>query len=139
VQPVLGDDRDALVGRDRLKHGHSESDVMLVLGIALAQLEDVVEEDDLAVGVLDSDDERLCGAVEFFVLPEVGNDGQVDEEKRVRLLNSLESLAHNYLKMSRRSQRKKISLTNSPFSRRGQPVSSLIVNIAYSRPLIIVL
>ena len=50
--------------------------------MALVQNELVVEEDDLAVDVLNKDEERLRRAVVLLVPSEVRRDGKVDAKKR---------------------------------------------------------
>ena len=74
VQPAIRYDGDVVVGRDRLEHGNGKGDVVLVLCVSLPKDEGVVEEDDLAVDVLDQDPERLSCSVDLFVPSEVGGD-----------------------------------------------------------------
>ena len=81
LQPTIGDDGDVVVGRDGLEHGNGKGDVVLVLCVSLPKDEGVVEEDDLAVDVLDQDPERLSCSVDLFVPSEVGNDGQIDTKE----------------------------------------------------------
>ena len=55
---------------------------MLVLGISLTKNEGVVEEDDLAIDVLDKNPERLGPTVDLLIPPEIGDDSKVDAEQR---------------------------------------------------------
>jgi hypothetical protein len=57
VHPAVRDDRDEVVGRERIEHRDGEGDVVVLLGVALTEHELIVEEDDLAVDVFDDDPE----------------------------------------------------------------------------------
>jgi hypothetical protein len=84
VQPAFGHDGDVVVRRDGLRDRDGERDGVLVLGIPLPEHERVVEEDELAVDVLDEDVERLRGAVHGLGPLEVGRDREVDAQERAR-------------------------------------------------------
>lgn len=77
LQPAIRHDGNVVVRWDRLEHRHSESDVVLVLGVPLTKNEGVVEEDDLTIDILHQDPERLGPTMDLLVPTEVGNDGQV--------------------------------------------------------------
>ena len=77
MKPAVGDNGDVVVGWDGFEHRYSERDVVLVLCIPLSQDELVVEEDNLAVDVLNKDPERLGTTMNFLVPSEVWRDGQV--------------------------------------------------------------
>ena len=74
MQPTVGYDGDVVIGRDGLKHGDGQGDVVLVLGVSLTKDERVMEEDDLAIHVLDQDPEGLGASMNLLVPSEVGND-----------------------------------------------------------------
>jgi hypothetical protein len=57
---------------------------MLVLSVALSENEDIMEQDDLAVDVLDENMERFGTSVDFCVPLEIGDDRKVDSEERTR-------------------------------------------------------
>ena len=57
---------------------------MLVLGIALSENEDIMEQDDLPINVLDEDMERFGTSVNFCVPLEIRDDREVDSEERTR-------------------------------------------------------
>ena len=76
-QPTVGDDGDVVVGRDGLEHGNGEG------GDIGRMVAEVVEEDDLAVDVLDEDPEGLARSVDLFIPSEVGNNSQIDAKEGV--------------------------------------------------------
>ena len=74
VQPSIRDDGYVVVGRDGLEHRDRESDVVLVFCVALPEDKGIMEEDDLAIHVLDQDPEGLGASMNLLVPSEVGND-----------------------------------------------------------------
>lgn len=82
VQPTVRDDGDVVVGWNGLENGDSDSDIVLVLCVSLPQDKVVVEEYDLAINILNKDDEGFSGAMNLFVPPEVRHDGKIDAEER---------------------------------------------------------
>ena len=77
VKPAIRNDGDVVVGRDRFKHGHRDSDTVLVLRIPLAKNEGVVEQYYLAVNIFDDNPEGFRSAMDFLIPTEIRNDGQV--------------------------------------------------------------
>ena len=55
---------------------------MLVLGVTLTEDEGVVEEDNFAIDILDDDPEGFRSTMNLLVPSEIGDDRQVDTEKR---------------------------------------------------------
>ena len=82
MQPTVRNDGDIIVWRNGLEHGHRQCDVMLVLGVSLAQHEVVMEQHNLAVDVFDHDEEVLCCAMDLLVPPEVRNNGKINAKQR---------------------------------------------------------
>jgi hypothetical protein len=81
VEPSVRDKGDVVVGWDGFEHGDSDRDIMFVLGVSLAELEGIMEEDDLAVDVFNEDVERLGTTVDLGIPLEVGDDGEVDAKE----------------------------------------------------------
>lgn len=74
MQPPIRNHGDVVVGRNGFEHGDGESDVMFVGGVALAEHEHVVEEDDFAVDIFDENMEGFGASVNFGVPLEIGRD-----------------------------------------------------------------
>ena len=59
VEPAVRNDGDVVVRGNWLEHGHGKCHIVLVFGISLAKDKCVVEQDDLAVDVLNEDPESF--------------------------------------------------------------------------------
>jgi hypothetical protein len=82
MEPSIRDDRDEVVGRQRIHHRNGEGDVVILFSVTLAEDELVVEENDLSVDIFNEDPERFRCAVDLLLPLEVGSDGELDSEKR---------------------------------------------------------
>ena len=74
MEPPIRNDGDIIIRRDRLEHRDSDCDIMFVFGVALAENESVMEEDDFTVNIFDKNIECLCGAMYLLVPAEIWND-----------------------------------------------------------------
>lgn len=84
MEPPIGNEGDVVIGRDGLEHRNGDGDVVLVLGISLAKLEDIMEEDHLTIDIFDEDVERLGSSVDLRVPLEVGYDREVNAKEGAR-------------------------------------------------------
>jgi hypothetical protein len=80
VKPSIGNDGDVVVGRDRLVHWNSESNGVLILCVALAQNELIMEEDDFAIDVFNQDPKDLRFPVEIIFPSEVGRNREINSK-----------------------------------------------------------
>jgi len=84
VQPSVRDDGDEVVRRNGFKHWDGDGDVVLVMlhnGVLLPEDERIVEEDDLAIDILDEDGERLSITMNLLFPTEVWGNGEVDAKE----------------------------------------------------------
>ena len=70
-----------VVQRNGFKHGDHECDIVLILCIMLMEDERVMEENDLAINILDKNNECFRSAVNLFIPSEVGYDRKVNTEE----------------------------------------------------------